>query len=127
MKSPELIADHFINYLYQKYRGSRHVRRVASWVGFVILALMRIKGVNNINPRRTRQLEFEYKNHKFKVKFNHTVGRRGGIQIVEYFASQGEPEGDTVVEIKTLLDAENAYHSLESHLRKFVKVHPLHE
>jgi hypothetical protein len=120
IKSPELIADYFISYLYQNYRGSRHVRRVASWVGFVILALTRIGDVKNIKPRRTRQLEFDYKQRKFKVKFNHKIGGRGGIEIVEFFAGRGEPEGNTVIEIKTLLEAENAYHSLEDHLNNFV-------
>lgn len=120
IKSPELIADYFISYLYQKYHGNRHVRRVASWVGFVILALTRVNGVKNIHPRRTRQLEFEYGGHKFKVKFNHAVGGRGGIEIVEFLEGRGAPEGDTVLEIKTLLEAESVYHSLETHLKKFI-------
>ena len=122
---PELIADYFINYLYSKYRGNRHVRRVASWVGLLVLGLIRAKGVTNINRRRTRQLAFEYANRMFKVKFNHAVGGRGGIEIVELFEKKGEPEGQRVLEIKTLLDAENAYQSLEAHLKKFVAVNPL--
>jgi hypothetical protein len=120
IKSPELIADYFISYLYQNYQGNRHVRRVASWVGFVILALTRVKGVKNIHLRRTRQLEFEYDGCKFKVKFNHGIGGRGGIEIVEFLAGRGAPEGNRVLEIRTLLEAENTYHSLETRLKKFI-------
>jgi hypothetical protein len=120
IKAPELIADYFISYLFQKYHGSRHVRRVASWVGFVILALTRVNGVKNIHPRRTRQLEFEYDGRKFKVKFDHRIGGRGGIEIVEFLEGRGAPEGNRVLEIRTLLEAENAYHSLETYLQKFI-------
>ena len=34
--SVERVADHFVNYLFDTYRGSRHVRHVASWVGFLV-------------------------------------------------------------------------------------------
>jgi hypothetical protein len=121
---PELLADYFINYLYSRYRGNRHVRRIASWVGLVVLSLLRAKGVTHINRRRTRQLAFEYMNRMFKVKFNHAAGPRGGIEITEFYSGQGEPEGKTVLQIKNLLEAEDVYQSLESHLKKFISANP---
>ena len=37
--TPERIADHFVNYLFAEYYGDRHVRRVASWVGLIVLGI----------------------------------------------------------------------------------------
>jgi len=39
--SLDRIADHFVNYLFDEYRGSRHVRRVAAWIGFILKAIER--------------------------------------------------------------------------------------
>jgi hypothetical protein len=44
----------------------------------------------------------------------------GGSEIVKFFAGRGAPEGDRVLEIKTLLEAEIACNSLEAHLKKFI-------
>ena len=38
---PERLVDNFIAYLFENYAGSRHVRRVASWVGLIVLAIDR--------------------------------------------------------------------------------------
>jgi|ERR1035438_7514126 hypothetical protein len=119
-KSTESIANHFVYYLVKKYNGGFHVQRVASWIGFIVLGLAKVRGIK-ISLRRSRQLEFEYKKRRFKVKFNHTIGKRGGIDIIEILTGRGEPEGGTVLGIKTLLEAENAYHSLEFHLKNFLK------
>ena len=35
----ERLADYFINYLFDVYHGTRHVHRVASWVGLIVLAV----------------------------------------------------------------------------------------
>ena len=40
----ERFADHFVSYLFDQYQGSRHVRRVASWIGFIIIAVDKIAG-----------------------------------------------------------------------------------
>jgi hypothetical protein len=34
----ELLADHFVNYIFDTYQGTRHVRRVATWIGFLLKA-----------------------------------------------------------------------------------------
>ena len=61
----EPLADHFVNYLYDEYRGSRHVRRVASWIGLIVLGIERLAGTNWKVPRN-RQLRFEYAGRRYK-------------------------------------------------------------
>jgi hypothetical protein len=74
------LANHFVTYLFEKYGGTLHVRRVASWIGFIILAAARASDTG-IDLRRTRQLQFSYKKREFRVAYNHTAGPRGGIEI----------------------------------------------
>jgi len=124
VKSAELIANDFVAYLYKKYKGTRHVRMVASWIGFIILAVARASDAK-MRLRRVRQLEFEYRDHTFRVAYGHKVGPRGGIDIVEILPGRGEPLGEAVVKITTLMQAEEVYNSLEALLRDFVAAHPL--
>jgi hypothetical protein len=106
--SAERLADHFINYLYDEYRGSRHVRRVASWVGLVVLGIQRAAG-NNWKVPRNRQIRFEYQGRSFKARYNHKLGQRGGIELVEVLDGRGSPEGQTIVSISNLAEAEDFY------------------
>ena len=45
----ERLADYFVNYLFDEFQGTRHVRRVATWIGFlrkernIVWALLRRK------------------------------------------------------------------------------------
>ena len=39
---PERLVDNFIAYLFENYADSLHVRRIASWVGLIVLAIDRI-------------------------------------------------------------------------------------
>jgi hypothetical protein len=103
----ERIADHFVNYLFDEYQGSRHVRRVASWVGLIVLGIEKLTG--NRNVPRTRQLRFEYASRTFKAKYNHKAGPRGGIDIVEIDPGRGSPEGRTVGSIRNLAEAASFY------------------
>lgn len=122
--SPELLADKFISYLSVKYSSNRHVRRVASWIGFIIMGVHNCKGITNIVPRRTRQIEFEFKNRNFKVKFDHRIGGRGGIEIREFLPGKGAPNGNVVVQVKNLQEAEALYHGLARCLEDFLKKNP---
>jgi hypothetical protein len=117
--SAELLADHFVNYLFDEYRGSRHVRRVASWVGLIVLGIQRVAG-NNWKVPRNRQLRFEFQGRSFKAKYNHRAGTRGGIDIVEILEGRGSPEGETVASVTNLREAENFYNSAPVLLRRFV-------
>jgi hypothetical protein len=104
----EKLADHFVNYLFEEFQGVRHVRRVASWVGLIVLGIEKLSSGKWRIPR-DRQLRFEYKGQSFKAKYNHATGPRGGIDIVEILPGRGSPEGRTVVSISSLAEAEQFY------------------
>ena len=118
----ERLADHFVNYLFDEYHGTRHVRRVASWVGLIVLAVDRIGEEKEI--RRTRQLGFTFQDRTFKVKYDHSLGSRGGIQIVEVLSGRGSPEGDIATSITSLSEAERFYNNAEEIIRQFVQQTP---
>lgn len=121
--SAELLADGFISYLFEKYRGTRHVRRIASWIGFIIKAVESLPGVA-FNRRHSRQLGFNYAGRTFKARYKHTMAARGGIEIVEVLPGRGAPEGNFAVSIASLADAEDVYKSLRTRLDKFMKSTP---
>jgi hypothetical protein len=105
--SAERMADAFINYLYDNYKGNRHVRRVAAWFGFLVFGIEQIKETWWLP--RSRQLFFESKGRRYKVKYNHTIKPRGGIEIVEVAAEKGSPEIRTVLSISSMNDAARFY------------------
>lgn len=117
--SAEFLADLFISYLFDEYRGTRHVRRIASWIGFIIKAVEGLPSVS-FSQRHSRQLGFEYRGRKFKARYNHTAGARGGIDIVEVLPGRGAPEGKIAVSMISLSDAEDIYVSLRTRLDKFI-------
>ena len=55
--SAERLADHFINYLFAEKADNRHVRRVASWVGLIVLGIEKLTGSRYVP--RSRQLRFD--------------------------------------------------------------------
>ncbi len=116
----ELLADTFVSYLFQKYQGTRHVRRVASWLGFIIKAVDKLPNVS-FSRRHARQLGFQYKGRTFKARYNHKAGGRGGIEIVEILPGRGAPEGKVAVSIISLSDAEDIYTSLRYRLNQFIE------
>jgi len=117
--SAEQLANHFISYLFEKYKGARHVRRVASWIGFIIIAIGRIAG-RTLQRNRQRQITFKYKGRRFKAKYNHMTGSRGGIDIIEVLKGRGAPEGTLVMKVKNLSEAEACYLTLKDHLDSFI-------
>lgn len=117
--SVERIADHFITYLFDTYKGSRHVRRVAAWVGFLLKAVAKV-APKSIRLSRQRQIVFGYRERRFKVRYNHRTGKRGGIQVVEVLPGRGAPDGDVLVQVRSLDEAEAVYFSLKRHLDVFI-------
>lgn len=115
----ELLANHFVDYLFKKYQGSRHVRRVASWVGFLVLGIRRAAGKDWKVPRN-RQLQFGFQGRSFKAKYNHKTGSRGGIEIVEVLEGRGSPEGKTVTSIANLNEAEDFYNRSPLIFQEFI-------
>lgn len=104
----ERLAQYFVDYLFHNYRGSRHVRRVASWVGLIVLGIERLAGTTwRISPKR--QLVFRHGAAKYKAKYEHHAGPRGGIAIVEIRPGRGSPEGRGVTTIRNLREAEAFY------------------
>ena len=85
-----------------------HVHRVASWIGMILKGIER-SGAEKINFNRTRQLTFEYRGKKFKVRYNHQIRRRGGIEIVEILPGRGTPDGEVVFQARNIRDAEDIY------------------
>ena len=111
--SPEQLADAFVSYLTTKYGGTRHVRRVASWIGFIVLGIHRLsKGTWKVP--RTRQLRFEYRGHAYKARYSHTIKPRGGIEIVGVSPGRGAPDGKLILTIGSLQDAEAFYQDPKS-------------
>ena len=110
--SSERLADHFVNYLFDEYQGSKHVRRVASWVGLIVLGIERTAGTDWKIPRN-RQLLFDHNGRSLKAKYNHKAGSRGGVDIVEVLPGRGSPEGQTILSITNLQGAERFYKHAE--------------
>ena len=101
------IADHFVNYLFDQYRGSRHVRRVTAWIGFILKAIEATGATVRIN--RQRQLVFARNGQRYKVRYRHDIRPRGGIEILRVLPGRGAPDGDVLLSIGSLEDAEHAY------------------
>lgn len=118
-ESLDRMADYFVNYLFDEYKGTRHVRRVAAWVGLIVLGIGRVADRDWKVPR-SRQLEFVYRSRRFKAKYDHRVGARGGIRVVEVLPGRGSPEGDTVLEIASLRDAGSFYAEVRETLDEFI-------
>ena len=123
--TPEMLANYFVSYLFTRYHGTLHVRRIASWIGFIVKGIERVVGAN-LQRSRSRQIRFDYHGRQFKVRYAHRIGpgRRGGVQIVEVLPGRGAPEGHVVVEITNLADAERAYQHLGRELNAFLAAHP---
>ncbi len=102
--SAERIADHFVNYLFNEYTGNaRHVQRVASWLGLLILGIEKLKVT--WRPSRSRQLIFERRGKRYKARYNHRIRPRGGIELVEVAKAPGSPDIGVRVTITNLSDA----------------------
>lgn len=107
--SAERMAEVYLDYLFRKKADSRHVRRVASWLGLLVLGIEKIKDQWWVS--HTRQLCFEADGRRFKARFNHNPRPGGGIEFVEVEATRGQPEkvGGATKMIRTLSDAEKFY------------------
>ena len=113
------VAARYVDHLFDEHDSARHVRRAATWIGFVLKAIQRATGQV---PRldRQRQVTFMYRGISFKARYEPHAGRRGSIHIVEVARTQGSPDGETVIRIASLDDAEQAYNGLERILDQFV-------
>jgi hypothetical protein len=121
--STDLLADQFVSYLFDEDKGSRHVRPVASWIGFILKAAEKVSG-GTLRKEQRRQIMFDYKRHQFKVKYNHRIGggfSRGGLEILEVLSRRGAPEGETILRVRNLSEAEDCYLRLQSRLDSLIQ------
>jgi hypothetical protein len=118
-ESTEVLANELLSYLFRRYPKVLHVRRVASWIGFVVGAVDKLPG-SSPGLRRTRQVGFRYKGRAFKIRYDHHAGQRGGLHIVEVLPGKGAPEGPVIISITTLSEAEEIYNSLQQKLDGFI-------
>jgi hypothetical protein len=101
--SADRMAEEFLAYLFKNRANDRHVRRVASWLGLLILGVDKVKDrwwVSHI-----RQLCFECHGRRFKVKFDHEPRPRGGIHFVEIEPNRGQRELRTILIVTNLDEA----------------------
>ncbi len=116
--SPEFVANYFVNYLIGKYGEARHVRRVTSWIGLIVLGIEKISGQSWKVPR-VRQLCFKHAGRSFKARYNHKVGKKGGIEIVQVLPGAGAPEGSVFYTIADLKSAEEFYNNAPKIFQQF--------
>lgn len=123
--SPETLAEAFVDYLVERAsmiddpERARHVLRIASWTGFVVKA---IKNLPATGFRRgaVHQLEFDYKNRTFGVRYHHDTSGCGGLDIVEEPSDRRRTNDLVVVRIRTLADAEDVYKTLPARLEQLL-------
>jgi hypothetical protein len=109
--SAEWLADYFVDYILDKKSDSRHVRRVASWIGFIISAIGHV--AESYDKSYSRQLVFFYRGERFKVKYAHDASFRGGIEIIHM---DGVMDLRTVITATNLAEAEQLYLTLKDRL-----------
>lgn len=115
----EYLANQFVDYLFEEYQESNHVRRVATWIGFLLVAIEDVSD-DLVGRKTSRQLKFTYRDQRFKVRYDHGIGNRGGIEIIEILPGRGEPDGEVVAKIASLEEAEEVYQTLPKILDEFV-------
>jgi|SRR5271170_3838889 hypothetical protein len=105
--SAERMAEVYLGYLFAHYPKNRHIRRVAGWLGMLLLGVEKIADKWWVS--HTRQLCFEVRGKRYKAKFDHKIGSRGGITFVEVKPQRGQPEIRVAKRISNLTDAEAFY------------------
>jgi hypothetical protein len=106
--SAENLTSYFTRYVFAHYADRRHVRRVLPWLGFVVMAILRLND-GRVRFNRERQLLFDSKGRTYKARFSHTIGSRGGIELLEVLPGRGMPDGKTLAQVTCLKDAERLY------------------
>jgi hypothetical protein len=107
--SAERMAEVFLAYLFRNKTDDRHVRRVASWLGLLILGIEEIKDIWWVS--HTRQLCFEFDGRRFKARYNHRLKPHGGIEIVEVEPKPGQPDIGVARAISNLKEAAKFFRS----------------
>ena len=107
--SAERMAEISLAKLFHNRADSPHLRRVASWLGLLILGIEKIKDIWWVS--HTKQLCFEFDGRRFKARYNHRLKPHGGIEIVEVEAKSGKPDIGVAKAISNLKDAAKFFRS----------------
>ncbi len=105
--SAERMTEVYLAYLFENYPDNRHIRRIAGWLGLLILGIEELKDRWWISHER--QLCFEVNGTRYKAKYDHKIRPRGGISFVEIEAKPGQPEVQVRKNIPDLGSAEAFY------------------
>lgn len=93
----EQLTIRFLDYLYDNYGDTRHIKRMAPSIGPIIWKLCQLAP---LSLTHTRQIRFDYRGHRFKGRYSHHGG--GRFEIVETI---GRRDGRNVCTIRNLTDA----------------------
>ncbi len=85
------LSDEFVNYLFEKYHDNRHVRRVASWIGLIVLGIDKV--ADDWKIPRARQLEFSVGPNLYKARYDHQIPPAAGSRFWKSSAVQATPTG----------------------------------
>ena len=114
MDSSEHVANTFAAYMRDNIERP-HVFRVTTWLGMLILAIDKVKTDWWIST--PRQLFFSAVSYdtnpegRYKVRFNHSIRPRGGLEIIEVGTGRGQAELGVVATFASLSDVER-FHQL---------------
>ncbi len=107
--SAERMTEAVLAHLFRNNADNPHVRRVASWLGLLILGIEEIKDMWWVS--HTKQLCFEFDGRRFEARYNHRLKPRGGIEIIEVGPKPGLPDIGVVKMISNLKDAAKFFRS----------------
>jgi hypothetical protein len=107
--SAERMAEISLARLFRHKADSEHLRRVASWLGLLILGIEKIKDIWWVS--HSKQLCFEFNGRRFKARYNHRLKPHGGIEIVEVEVKSGKPDIGVAKAIANLKDAAKFFRS----------------
>jgi hypothetical protein len=102
----EFLCEQFQGYIFKQYANRRHIRRVVGWLPFMVYGIDKLAN-SKLQRRYVRQASFQYQGQFYYIKFDHTIGSRGGFQFFENTA-RGRP-GTLVFELCSLDDARRFY------------------
>ncbi|HEY0283446.1 MAG TPA: hypothetical protein VGC27_12580 [Rhizomicrobium sp.] len=107
--SAERMAEISLAKLFRHRVDSEHLRRVASWLGLLILGVEKIKDRWWVS--HSKQLCFEFDGRRFEARYNHRIEPHGGIEIVEVEPKSGKSDISVAKVIANLKDAAKFFRS----------------
>jgi hypothetical protein len=103
----DFVCERMLDYLFENKADALHVRRVASWIGMLALAIDKRRDEWGI---RKRQVVYRIGNQWYKIRYKHTIKRGGrtvgGIEIVQV---HGLEDGAVTAQFTCLDDVEKFY------------------